>query len=164
MRKIAIIMVLTALVAEARPVLVYNGKNIKIADAVICANRILQSKEFYSRIKLYSHFDNSPMSGEWVSIEIFACNDTIQVTEYSKRWTKCLAKTQTEICVNTAKLDRSNASITNTIIHEMVHYVDWDTNHRWDYTHYGQGSEDPPASAPYVIGMIAEQLTEENKQ
>jgi hypothetical protein len=91
-------------------------------------------------------------------------NDTIQVTEYSKRWTKCLAKTQTEICVNTAKLDRSNSSITNTIIHEMVHYVDWDTNHRWDYTHYGQGSEDPAASAPYVIGMIAGQLTEENKQ
>ena len=63
--------------------------------------------------------------------------------------------------MNTAKLDRPNADITNTVIHEMVHYVDWCINNRWDYTHNGQGSEEPASSAPYVIGEIAEQLTKE---
>lgn len=160
MRKIITIMiVLTALFAEARPVLKYEGNNIKIADAVICANRVIQTRDFYSRIRLYVTFDNSAMSGEWVANEILSCNDTILVTEYCKKMTKCNAKTQTEICINTAKLDRDNASITNTVIHELVHYVDWDLNHRWDYTHDGQGTEDPPVSAPYVIGEIAEKMT-----
>lgn len=161
MRKIiTIMMVLTALVAEARPVLVYNGKNVKIADAIICANKVIQSREFYLNIRGYASFDNSAYSGEWVANDILRCNDTIIVTEYCKKLTRCNAKTQTEICVNTAKLNRTNAEITNTLVHEMVHYVDWAINHVWDFTHDGQGSEDPPASAPYVIGEIAERMTE----
>ena len=141
----------------------YSGTNQKIIKAISEANKILSNEEFYKRIESIQKFDNTSYTGQQIVKEMKAIK-TIEVTEYYKKHTKTNAKTQTEICMNTAKLDRYSdelknlASLVNTLIHESVHAVDWLTNKHWDYTHKGQKEEIPPISAPYIIGAIAESM------
>jgi hypothetical protein len=135
----------------------YAGSNQKITEAVAEANKILSSDEFYRKVDSIQKFDNTTYSGSQITKEMNAIK-TIEVTEYYKKHTKTTAKTETEINVNTAKLNRSLASITNTLVHETIHAVDWTTNKHWDYTHRTQYEEIPPVSAPYVIGLIAEKM------
>jgi hypothetical protein len=135
----------------------YSGSKPKIIEAVTEANRILLSEEFYTQLNNIQKFDNTTYSGNQIAKEMNAIK-TIEVTEYHKRFTKANAKTQTEIKMNTAKLERTLASRTNTLIHETIHAIDWLTNNQWDYTHRTQYEEIPPVSAPSVIGALAEKL------
>lgn len=86
-------------------------------------------------------------------------HQTIQVDTYWAPWpfSSANAKSQHEININTAKLRRSLASITNTLVHETVHVVDWLTNNAWNYTHdfNKDGQEN---TAPWRIGSIVEDM------
>lgn len=136
----------------------YSGGNKKIINAVIEANKIISNTEFYKQIERINSFYNSSYSGLQISTEMKNLTKTVEVLVYWNPFTKSNAKTQNAIKVNTAKLHRDLKSITNTLIHELVHFVDWSVNSKWDYTHKGQAYETIPVSAPYVIGAIAESL------
>lgn len=120
----------------------YSGNNQKIIEAVAEANRILNDPEFYRKVDSIKSFDNTLFSGKQILSEMNAVK-TVEVTEYFKKLTRANARTQLQIQMNTAKLNRSLASITNTLIHESIHAVDWITNKRWDYTHRSQYEENP---------------------
>ena len=62
------------------------------------------------------------------------------------------------IKVNTGKLCRPHADIVDTMIHEMVHAVDFLTNGEWDYTHDGNNPDGEENTPPAVIGDIAEKM------
>lgn len=143
------------------PQLHYSGTNPQITEAVLETNKLLRNPDFYAKIDSIKGFDNTQYSGARIISEMKAI-ETIEVSEYHKRYTKTTAKTQTSIRMNTAKLERYTdplknlASLVNTLIHETIHAVDWTSNMKWDYTHRTQYEERPPVSAPYVIGAIAE--------
>ena len=135
----------------------YGGKDTRIILAVKEANKILQNQEFTNLVNQIEKFDNTQYSGKQILSEMSTIQ-FVEVTEFYKSHTKTTAKTQNRISINKAKLNRSLASITNTLIHECIHAVDWLTNKKWDYTHRTQHVENPPISAPYVIGSIAQKL------
>lgn len=138
----------------------YSGDNEKIALAVTEANKILANPEFYKQIDAIPTFDNSSYSGLQVSTEIKDLNRTIEVKDYWKPWGFANAKTVSVVRIKTAKLKRSHASITNTVIHETVHAVDWWRNNLWDYTHDGNSPNGQNNTAPWIIGRLAENLTQ----
>ena len=139
----------------------YTGQNEKIIQAVTIANKILLSPSFYDKIAEFAGFQYSTYTGQQVAGELKNSTSEIRVDTYWNGWFRAAtAKTQTEININTAKLNRSMASIVNTLIHESVHFVDWEVNHNWDYTDRNE-YENPPKSATYVIGDIAERLAPE---
>jgi hypothetical protein len=138
----------------------YLGKNEKIIAAVAEANKILSKPEFYIRVDTIQRFDNSTYSGLRVSNEIKNLNRVIEVEDYWKPWGSANAKTVSVIKLNTAKLKRSHSSITNTIVHETVHAVDWWVNKEWDYTHDGNSPNGQDNTAPWVIGAIAEDMAQ----
>ena len=135
----------------------YAGKNATIISAVNEANFILSNEAFYHSIDSINSFDNTTLNGRQISAEMKQSR-VVEVTEYYKKHTRTNAKTQTKLKLNTAKLNRSLASITSTLIHETIHAVDWAVNGEWDYTHRTQYVENPPISAPYVIGELAERF------
>lgn len=132
----------------------YSGNNPKVVAAVAEANKILANQDFYKKIDSVLSFDNSTYSGLQVANEMRSVHQTVRVEDYWKPFSKANAKTQTKICINTANLKRSTASITNTLIHETVHYVDWSINRNWDYTHNGQRATGQGNTAPWVIATI----------
>lgn len=136
----------------------YSGKNKKIIAAVEEANNILRNAEFYKKIDSVMRFDNSTYSGLQVSNEIKNLNRIIEVDDYWKPIAIANARTVTVIELNTAKLKRSHKSITNTVIHETVHAVDYWVNKKWDYTHDGNSPDGQDKTAPWVIGEIAENM------
>jgi hypothetical protein len=133
----------------------YSGSNIKIIESVKKANEILADTGFYNQVNAIREFDNTVYSGHQILAEMKSIK-TVEITEYFKRHTRTTAKTQTKISINTAKLNRSLASIVNTLVHESIHAADWLVNRHWNYTHKTQYEEIPPISAPYIIGSIAE--------
>lgn len=135
----------------------YEGVEKEIRDAVYEANKLLSNPAFYKSVNAIQTFDNTQYSGAMIVTEMNAIK-TINVTEYYKKRSKTNAKTQTEIRINTARLNRHLSSIVNTLIHETIHAVDWLSNSKWDYTHKSQKEEIPPISAPYMIGTIAEKM------
>lgn len=139
----------------------YAGNNPKITAAVAEANRILSNTEFYRKIDSIQTFDNTTYTGSQIVAEMRAIA-SIEVGEYYKARTRTTAKTLTKIRLNTARLNRSLAAVTKTLVHETVHAVDWNTNKRWNYTHRTQYEERPPVSAPYVIGAIAQKMIQAN--
>ncbi|PQJ08955.1 hypothetical protein CJD36_021335 [Flavipsychrobacter stenotrophus] len=136
----------------------YSGNNKKIAFAVEAANKILRDPSFYNRIDTIARFDNSEYSGHRIVNEFQKLGRVIEVTDYWRPIAWANAKTVTKIKINSAKLRRSHSSITNTLIHETVHAVDWITNGEWNYTHSGNSPEGQSATAPWIIGSIAESM------
>lgn len=136
----------------------YSGNKNSIINAVAEANKILADPGFYKRIDNIQKFDNSTYSGLQVANEMRSLNRTIEVSEYWNPFSKSNASTIAIIKINTAKLRRNLASITNTVIHESVHAVDWWTNNKWEYTHDGNSPNGQDKTAPWVIGAIAESM------
>ena len=66
--------------------------------------------------------------------------------------------TPNTININTRKLNRSVASVVNTLVHEFVHTVDYtDENHSGiDHGHAGNSNAGKEDTAPYWIGQQAE--------
>lgn len=135
----------------------YGGSNQKLITAVVETNKILNDPAFYAAIDSIKAFDNTTFSGAAITAEM-KTTGRVEVTEYYRRRTRTNAVTLTKIRMNTAKLNRSTKSIVNTLIHEMIHAVDWRKNNRWNYTHRTQYEERPPISAPYVIAKLSERF------
>ena len=135
--------------------IMYSGTNETITRAVGDANQIISNPQFISKIEAIGSFDNTHYSGSQIVQEMKNIKN-VQLIEYYKKHTRANATTGKVISINTAKLDRPLPSIINTIIHEYIHSVDLLTNNKWDYTHKKQKEENPPISAPWVIGKLSE--------
>ena len=135
----------------------FNGTNQTLAQAVQLANTILRDPSFYDQIAAVPNFEYSTYTGQQVADEIRNLQQNPEVDTYWRPWSGATAQTQTKININTAKLNRPLPSIVNTLLHENTHFVDWAVNQNWDYTDRNVW-EDPPLSAPYKIGAIAEAM------
>jgi hypothetical protein len=136
----------------------YSGKKEKIIKAVKEANRILSSVDFYKQIEGKLGLDNSTYTGPQIANEMKNLNRAIKVVDYWNPFSKANASTVSRIRMNKAKLNRSLASVVNTLIHETVHAVDWWANQQWDYTHNGNAPGGQHNTAPWVIGAIGEEM------
>lgn len=135
----------------------YNGTNAQLLAAVQDANRILAEPSFFQQVAAMPVFAYSTYNGAQVATEMQGLAQPIEVNTYWNIFSRATAKTQTTLNINTAKLNRSNPSIVNTLVHESVHFTDWAVNGQWDYTDRDV-YEDPPVSAPYSIGALAESM------
>jgi len=137
--------------------LIYSGNNAKLLAAVQDANRVLADPAFFNKVAAMPQFAYSTCDGAQVAAEMQGITQAILVDTYRNLFSRATARTKIEININTAKLNRPNASIVNTLVHESVHFVDWAINGQWDYTDQNI-FEVPPASAPYMIGALAESM------
>lgn len=132
----------------------YAGSNAIIIAAVEKANSILANPAFYAAIEKFASFDNTPYSGKQIADELRNYNKAVDITEKYKRHTRTTAWTLTEIKLNTAKLTRPQLKIVETLIHEVIHAVDYGLHRKFLYTHRDQKQEIPPVSAPYIIQTL----------
>jgi hypothetical protein len=135
----------------------YTGTNAKLLTAVQNANSILADPSFFQQVSVMPVFAYSTYNGAQVAAEMQGLAQAIEVNTYWNPFSGATAKTQTTHNINTDKLNRSNPSIVNTLIHESVHFTDWAVNDQWDYTDQDV-YETPPISAPYSIGALAESM------
>ncbi len=148
-------------IGHAQPQLKYDGKNEQLIEAIIIANRILLSPEFYTEIEKINKFNDTKdtsYNGQKISNEFKSLKNTITVKTIWRPFSARNAFTQTKIKINRLNLDRSLSSIVNTLIHETVHFVDFQINEEFEYTHLSQYAENPSVSAPYIIGEIAQKI------
>lgn len=140
----------------------YKGNSDNIQLAVEDANDILYSEKFYELISSYSKFEcTDNLTPNKIADIIRNSELEVEVKLYKPRykWSKVLGyfvkSRPTNVFLNKRKLNRESSSLTNTIIHEYVHAVDYDSdNGKIRFGHYKCSSLN--YSAPYIIGNIAE--------
>ena len=135
----------------------YSGENKNLIKAVVKANEILLSSEFYKQIESKKQFDNSNYSGTAIASEIKRFNKVIEINVKNAD-TDINIKSTDLIIINSALLNSSIALLINTLLHELVHVVDWKTNSIWDYSHQSINPIDQVRTAPNVVGKIGENI------
>ena len=143
----------------------YKGKYDQIKTAVEDANDVLNSDDFYKLISDHGDLNCSDLSSQEISNIIKNSQLEIEVKIYKPRWkfSKVLGyfvkSKPNNVFLNSRKIYRDTNSISNTIIHEYIHAVDYNNNNEIQFGH-NCGSFDN--TAPYVIGSYAELLIEGN--
>ncbi len=134
-----------------------------VQDAVLATNMLLKRDEFYKRIAALSPLSLATVSSADIASMMRSSGISITVGVY---YSICPDKkidgfdnecNPNEIFINFWTLDRSIASLCNTIIHGCVHAV----NALHKNVFFGHGnvlSGSPEATAPYVIGGLAEAM------
>ncbi len=134
-----------------------------VTDAVLAANMLLMKDEFYKRVAALSPFAMATVSPTIIAALLRSAGIGITVGVY---YSICPDKkidgfdnecNPNEVFLNFWTLDRSIASLCNTIVHGCVHAVNAQCS---DY-YFGHGDEhaaDNDASAPYAIGSLAESM------
>lgn len=135
----------------------YNGNNAMLRQAVPIANQILQAPQFYQQIAAMPVFAYSTFNGAQVAAVMQDITQPARLESYWWPFSRVTAKTKTEININAAKLGRGIPSVVNTLVHESVHYSDWASNLDFLFTDRN-AYENPPVSAPYKIGALAETM------
>jgi hypothetical protein len=136
---------------------------LKVGEAVLLANELLQSEAFYKKIAAHSHFDLADIDTETIagmlretqlkmSVALYyAFNSQTNIDGYDDPESPC------QIHLNIWKINRSPASICNSIIHACVHAVN-EYNKYFTFGH-GDGSlHGKENTAPYWIGALAQQM------
>lgn len=141
--------------------LVFKGRNRKLIAAVRSANEILQMPEFYKQIAAKGKFDNSDIPAAEIAQLIQNFPADVTVLTWWNKLSTANARTNNAkfIEINKAKLRRAKKSIVNTLIHELVHAIDF-ANGGLDFTHVDNSNDngEEDNTAPWFIGKIAEDL------
>lgn len=136
----------------------------QVHKAVVSANEVLHNDLFYHCISIHKKFDLANVSPSTISELIRNTRLSISVSMYYSlsplKNYDGYDDTDNPCCIhlNAWKIDRSVASICNTIIHGCIHAV----NARYPQYSFGHGdmsSIGKENTAPYWIGALAEQLT-----
>lgn len=146
-----------------------------INDAVKFCNELAANQSFWDTIAEKDKFDYSE---EYLPKDIAEAMrsymDPVEVVLYQKPWwlpwwhrnTNAYTdpKSKDVIFINSRRMNRSLASICNTIVHEFVHVIDFchDGDHGVNYGHGSQGSSGKKNTAPYWIGQQAEDIFNHN--
>lgn len=135
----------------------YSGENKNLIKAVVKANEILVSSEFYKQIESKKQFDNSNYSGIAIANEIKNFNKIIEIN-VSNVDADINIKSTDLIIFNSTLLNSLIGLQINTLLHELVHVVDWKTNSVWNYSHQSINPIDQIRTAPNVVGKIGENI------
>ena len=140
----------------------YKGNLELIKLAVEDANDILNDSTFYQLINQFEQFECAKKKPEEIAEIINQNSLEVVVKLYKPRWvfSKVLgyfvkSKPKT-IFLNARKIYRPSASVTNTIIHEYIHAIDY--NHNNELIEFGHNCGVHKGTAPYEIGNLAERI------
>jgi hypothetical protein len=128
--------------------------------AIERASYIISSDEFYDVIVAKEKFDMATCNGSHIVNQMRGFNVAVNVKVYFPKFyfSRALGfydrRKPLDINLNSRKLNRSVNSLTNTLVHEWVHMVDF-----WDKKHsYGHGDNKrlgKENTAPYFLGNMA---------
>jgi len=148
--------------------LVYKGKDEKIAESTRIANDLLKNKKgLLTSIRHIKVFDGANCTGSDIANAIIKINIKYTVIIVAKRpwnpFTRMVASFNPskplEIRLNACKLKRSKHSIVGSINHEFCHLVD----NQYSHLSFGHGSNSDHGkgnTAPYKIGYMSKLLSE----
>ena len=150
----------------------YEGNIEQVRDAAKKANDLLNNDNFINSIKAKSHFDMATCNGLRIVQNInFHKNAPLSVivvktykskNPFSSAYGYFSPSKPDHVFLNTRKLNRSIGSITSSLIHEMIHYLDYkDPIHS-----FGHGENDPIGknnTAPYWIDNVAQAIIDDKK-
>ena len=144
----------------------YDGNNVDVICAVEYANDLIMSNDFLSKIAAKKQFDMSEAKGRDVVsyIEYFFTGmfGRLHVNVYTSKnpWSKAYGyfnpNKPNQIYLNSRKLNRSHASITASLIHELIHFLDTKTGF-----YFGHGNNSPVGkenTIPYWVDNLAEEM------
>lgn len=137
---------------------VFHGDQEAVVRATGLANGILSNPQFYTRIRERARFDLTEVTPQRIATLMEQCAVQLRVELYRHLLpSRALGYEDPahpdRVFLNARKLDRSDASIVGTIIHEAVHAVDAVSPER-----FGHGDNSPVGkdnTAPYWIGNLA---------
>lgn len=147
----------------------YHGNDRKVGDLVESANKILADKDFYAYISQHDDFSYTGESPKDVADWMKESNIIVRVRLYTpadpntSTTAYVSSKYPNTIFLNSYKLNRGDADIVNTIIHEVVHSVDASVEDH-EFGHGGNSRDGKQNSAPYWIGQLAECLVRNGKK
>jgi hypothetical protein len=122
-------------------------------DAIAVANCVVRSEAFLKEIGAFAKYDYTDLTPSDVEAS-FRNIKTINVSSYktknpySKVFATTYASEKTTFYINTRKLPRTIGSLTNTIIHESSHLI--------NFSHGDNSSVGKERSVPYGAGAIGE--------
>lgn len=138
----------------------YSGNVKKVKRAVEQANKILSDTAFYEGIRRCKNFDNTMLAPHEIADLMQNASQTIQIVVLPKPIANASTSTAFKTTVSIFNFSKNLKTAVNTLIHEVVHAVDW-LNGTQEFTHVknnnSDGSQDN--TAPWVIGALAENLT-----
>ena len=137
-----------------------------VRRAIKSADSLLRLKAFYKEIAKRTDFTFTIETPGEIADYLKRSELKLRVKGYKGGEGKTLAYVTPEhknvIFINIDKVERrSKASITSTIIHEIVHSVDR-TIEDSKFGHGGNSAAGKESSAPYAIGSIAEKLVDKS--
>jgi hypothetical protein len=142
--------------------------NRKVKDAVAEANQLLRDLDFYEAVAVQSGFMLSSHSPAVIAELMRSAQFTMRVDLYHAA--NALGAIdgyddlEDPLCIhlNIWRLDRSVASICNSLVHACVHALNAKVNQSYlNQYYFGHGPARTPGkekSAPYAIGAVAQQL------
>ncbi|MFT5519627.1 MAG: hypothetical protein ACI9IA_000210 [Enterobacterales bacterium] len=137
--------------------------------AIERANHIVSSDEFYDGIIVKDSFDMATCKGSHIVNQMRDFKMAVNVKVYFPKFyfSRALGfydrREPFDINLNRRKLNRSVNSLTNTLIHEWVHMVDYFDNFH-SYGHGDNKRQGKENTAPYFIGLMASGLSFSNKE
>ena len=141
----------------------YAGMRPAVEDAVSKANALLRTEHFYEQIRKFAVFDMADISPAKITDLMRNAGITVNVDlYYALSPVKNIdgfddLEDPLTLHMNIWKLNRSVASICNSLVHGCVHAV----NARYSQYYFGHGDrtlEGKQHTAPYKIGNIAQML------
>lgn len=142
-----------------------NCKIEKISKAVNDVEKLLDKRtlvgaDFYYKIKRRKKFDMSEVEGEVLCTMLQEMEGQVKVIGYKPwwRWSRALAMVRSDrvIELNVRKLNRSDSSISGSIMHELIHVLD-----REVLASMGHGNNNRKGkmfTVPYFCGKLAKQI------
>jgi hypothetical protein len=144
---------------------IYYGGNTKVKQAVQKANNLLNGEEIYQLIMNKElGYTLSDASGVKIASLIRNFDKMITVNLYKSKWP--WSKTRGvfypskpyDIFLNMRRLDRSVGSIAASLVHELVHAVDYESK-LYSFGHKKNSKESwMEDTAPFYIDNLAEHL------
>lgn len=145
--------------------LIYNGNNKRVIEAVAIVNDKDFQEALCNEIANKEYFDMSTADSKYLSLELMAFLKCVNIEVRLKRgwfWSKWLAAFYPSnpffIYLNSKRLNRSVASIVGSCVHELIHSMDhFDTTYSYGHggNTYHSGLNN---TAPYWIGRKAKEL------
>jgi hypothetical protein len=135
---------------------------LQVSEAVVMANELLNNVAFYNNIAAHPYFDMADISPKEIaelmmetkiklSVDLYyASNSELYIDGYDDLYTPSL------LHLNLWKVNRSAASICNSLIHGCVHAVNA-YNNSYGFGH-GEPEDPKENTAPYWIGALAQRM------
>jgi len=141
---------------------------LQVSEAIILANDLLQNPEFYDRVATHPGFDLADVSPEIIAG--LMCETHIKMSVHLYYATNAhlpidgFDDISNPSCIhlNVWNINRSAASICNTIIHSCVHAVNA-YNSQLDFGHGGNAAGGKDNTAPFWIGALAQRMVSDDE-